>query len=290
MIKLKAEEFPAVARFVLEVSGIHLDGSKSYLIETRLSPLLGAFHCQSYSDLAVRARSNPTLERKIIDAISTNETLFFRDRSPFEALQHKIIPDLIDRKTKNGQRMLPPTIRIWSAACSTGQEPYSLAMLIRELCPDDSKHRFQLVGTDISDAAVARASHGVYNRFEVERGLEPTRLSRYFSPLGDGYRIRDEIRSMVTFRKLNLLKPFTGMGRFDVILCRNVAIYFTPEDRKRLFERLADMLEPEGYLIIGSTESLTGVCARFAPQRHVRAVFYQVKPENRPVPGEARRP
>jgi chemotaxis protein methyltransferase CheR len=173
--------------------------------------------------------------------------------------------------------MLKTNLKIWSAASSTGQELYSVAIVLQELLKDLSKYSIKLMGTDISDAAVAQASAGKYNKFEIERGLARDKLAKYFKPMGQMWKVDDHLRAMVNFRKFNLMTPFTGLGKFDIILCRNVAIYFTMEDRKKLFNKIADVLEPDGYLIIGSTESLTGVCPRFIPKRHLRSIFYQLK-------------
>jgi chemotaxis protein methyltransferase CheR len=149
--------------------------------------------------------------------------------------------------------------------------------VIKELLRDLSNYSFTLFGTDISDAAISQASYGKYNRFEIERGLEKKYLEKYFTLFGDSWKIKDEIRAMVNFKKLNLMQPFTSLGKFDIIFCRNVAIYFTLEDRKKLFDKLADSLADDGYLVIGSTESLTGVCPKFIPKRHLRSIFYQKK-------------
>jgi chemotaxis protein methyltransferase CheR len=217
------------------------------------------------------------IERQIIDAISTNETLFFRDTGPFELMKNKLIPEIIDARAPKSPR-LKTNVKIWSAASSTGQELYSVAMTIREMLgPKMDSYNFKLLGTDISDSAVKQASYGKYNKFEIERGLPRATLQKHFTLFGDSWKIKDEIRGMVNFRKLNLMLPFAGMGKFDIILCRNVAIYFTLQDRKKLFNKLADSLADDGFLIIGSTESLTGVCSRFTPQRHLRSIFYQKK-------------
>ena len=163
------------------------------------------------------------------------------------------------------------------AMCSTGQEIYSIAIVIKELVGNTGKYPITLVGTDLSDAAIAQASAGIYNKFEIERGLPQDKMQRYFSPCGGNWKIKDEIRAMATFRRINLMQPFTGLGKFDIILCRNVAIYFTLADRKKLFNKIADVLAPDGILLIGATESLTGVCARFVPKRHLRSVYYQLQ-------------
>lgn len=279
MPKISPAEAKLLSDYIYKISGITLDRSKGYLLEARIGPLLQEQGCASYIDLHRKARMNigGRLERKIIDAISTNETLFFRDNSPFQALQHKILPDLIDARTSKSSGFLPTPIRIWSAACSTGQEVYSIAITLKELLPDLRKYRITLLGTDISGAAVARASSGSYNQFEIERGLERSKLEKYFHLVGNQWKIKDPIRAMVSFRKFNLMAPFTGLGKYDIVFCRNVAIYFNRADRKKLFEKIADILAPDGYLIIGSTESLTGVTTRFAPQRHLRAIIYKLK-------------
>lgn len=278
MLKITPEETTQISKYIYDISGISLDASKKYLLETRLNSLVEEHKCTSYLELYRKAKTEPSkrLERKIIDAISTNETLFFRDSSPFEMLRHKILPDLIDARTQNRTIGKTP-LRILSAACSTGQEIYSVAIVLQELLQDPSKYSVKLVGTDISDAAIAQASAGKYNKFEIERGLAKDKLSKYFTSVGGYWKIKDPIRAMANFRKINLMQPFTGVGKYDIILCRNVAIYFTMEDRKRLFNKLAQALEPDGYLIIGSTESLTGISQRFVPKRHLRSIFYQLK-------------
>lgn len=272
------DEVKVLSQYIYTLSGISLDESKGYLLESRLTPLLKEHNLGSYSELYFRAKSDATraLPRRIVDAITTGETSFFRDASPFELLQHKILPDLIDKRSRTSPPGRPIPLRILSAACSSGQEIYSIAILLKELLIDLSRYDIRLMGVDISDAAVAAASRGVYNAIEIERGLPKDKLSRYFIPDGSTWRIRDEIRGMATFRTLNLMEDFRGVGRFDIVLCRNVAIYFKEEDRKRLFTRITSILEPDGYLIIGSTESLTGICPQYDPKRYLRSVFYQL--------------
>lgn len=278
MIKISPTELKIIAQYIHDISGIFLDQSKAYLLETRLSTVAEANGCKSYQELHQKAKRDPSkkIERAIVDAISTNETLFFRDKGPFELLKHKLLPEIIDARTP-ASPTLKTKIRIWSAAASTGQELYSIAITIRELLGDLSKYNISLLGTDISDQAISQASYGKYNKFEIERGLDRITLQRNFKLLGDSWKINDEIRAMVNFRKMNLMQPFTALGKFDIIFCRNVAIYFTMQDRKKLFNKIADSLEDDGFLVIGSTESLTGVCPRFVPKRHLRSIFYQKK-------------
>ncbi|MDY0163600.1 protein-glutamate O-methyltransferase CheR [Desulfobotulus sp.] len=276
MTKITPTEFALFSKYILEISGIALDKGKEYLVETRLHPLLEELGCKSYTDFYQKIQKDirKDLEKRVIDAISTNETYFFRDKHPFELLQHKILPDLIDKRSQAGRKWngrLP--IRIWSAASSTGQEIYSIAMTMKELGLDLKTYDIKLLGTDISDAAVAQASYGRYNKFEAARGLTPQRLQRFFNRDGEHWRIKDEIRAMASFRKMNLMKPFTGLGKFDIIFCRNVAIYFTPQDRKMLYQKIASSLEPDGYLLIGSTESLSNETALFEPKKYLNSVM-----------------
>jgi chemotaxis protein methyltransferase CheR len=277
MIRLQPEEHKSLAQYVYSLCAVTLDESKGYLIESRLASLLVDSGCLSYAALLQRAKSDPTraIERKIIDAITTNETSFFRDTSPFDLLRHKIIPDLIDRRARTGAAR----IRIWSAACSTGQELYSIAILLKELLGDPDRYGIRLVGTDISDDVVARASRGVFSPIEISRGLSDAQRERYFVPHAAGWQIRDEIRAMASFKKLNLMADFSALGRFDVIFCRNVAIYFNERDRISLFARIERALEPGGYLLIGAMESLNGVGPQFESQRHLRSTYYQTKTE-----------
>ena len=275
-IAITSEEMPVWSRYIKEICGIHLDDSKGYLLETRLGSLLSEAGASNFSELfyKVRADTSSKLRGKIIEAITTNETSFFRDTSPFELLRHKLIPDLIDGRRKNGARI---PIRIWSAACSTGQEAYSTAITLKELLGDLTGYDIRILGTDISNKVVAQASYGEYNRMDLERGLGPEALARHFMVSGDRWKVRDEIRAMASFRTMNLLEPFSFPIPFDIVFCRNVAIYFTEADKIRLFRNLTKYLARDGCLIIGSTESISGLCPELEPKRHLRSVFYQWK-------------
>jgi chemotaxis protein methyltransferase CheR len=267
---------PVWSRYIQEICGIHLDDSKGYLLETRLGGLLAESGASNFSELFYKARADASskLRAKIIEAITTNETSFFRDTSPFELLRHKLFPELIDRRSGKGTRI---PIRVWSAACSTGQEAYSTAIVLKELLGDLTRYDVRILGTDISNKVVAQASYGEYSRLELERGLPPESLARHFMLSGDRWKVRDEIRAMATFRTMNLLEPFSFPNPFDIIFCRNVAIYFTESDRTRLFRNLARYLAKDGCLIIGSTESISGLCPELEPKRYLRSVFYQWK-------------
>ena len=276
MIRLLPDERAMVVQYIYSVCAITLDQTKDYLIEGRLGPVAEKAGCRSFLELVNRARADATgaLKRTIINEITTNETLFFRDSSPFDLLRFKIIPDLIDRRSKTTQRI---PLRVWSAACSTGQEIYSIAMVLAELLGDLSRYQIRLLGTDISDQAVAKASAGIFSHLEVSRGLADSARARYFVPHPEGWKIRDELRSLVTFRRLNLMEDFSSVGKFDVVFCRNVAIYFSEPDRASLFNRIEQRLEPDGYLVVGAMESLSGLCPQFESKRHLRSVYYQSK-------------
>lgn len=272
-VKIKPEEMELLGKYIKERSGIALDAGKDYLFESRLGPLLDEYKCADYMSLLETVRRDFTgkASSAFIDAICTNETSFFRDGSPFQLIVQKLAPDFYERTSFNG------TLNFWSAASSTGQEVYSVIMQLIDagICPPKFKMRF--VATDISDKAIAKASRGVYSKFELARGMDGLKLHKHFNPKGDEWAIKDEIRAMVSIRKLNLLDPtaLSALGKFDIVLCRNVAIYFSQEDKRKLFNCICTMLNPDGALIIGSTESLLGVTDRFARKDFRGGVYYQ---------------
>jgi chemotaxis protein methyltransferase CheR len=276
--RLDSNEFRLWTNYVYSTTRITLDASKGYLIETRLASLAQETGSNSYKELLdkVMADSSGALKRKVIGAVTTNETSFFRDAAPFEMLRHKILPDLVDARRRQLGRDRLITLRIWSAACSTGQEVYSTAIVCKEVLPDPTKFDIRILGTDISDRVVAHASAGKYNKLEIDRGFPPDKLSAHFQAEGGIFKVRDSLRALATFKSINLLEPLSFPAKFDIIFCRNVAIYFNETDKARLYESLAQVLAPDGYLIIGSTESLTGLSRRFEPKRHLRSVFYQL--------------
>jgi chemotaxis protein methyltransferase CheR len=275
-VQVRPEEIPAVAQLVYQLCGIVVDPSKGYLIESRLSGLAEAAGCANFSEFCrkVRGCADPLLRNQVINAITTQETLFFRDGSPFDAFQHRVLPDLIDAKAGS---LFPNRIRIWSAACSTGQEPYSIAMALCELLPDISSWDVKILATDISDAAIQQASTGRYARHEIQRGMKPQLLSKYFQEEPGGWLVRDPLRWLIAFQRRNLLEPFAALGPFDVIFCRNVAIYFDPQTRRSLFLRMSNRLATDGALFVGAAESLSDLDAEFQPMHHCRAVYYRRK-------------
>ncbi len=278
MIPIKNDEFTAWRAYIKDLTGIYLDDTKAYLFESRFPPLLKETQSETYSELFFKVKKDLTrgLEKKVIDLITTGETSFFRDSSPFELFRFKILPDLIDHNSKLSPKSEPISLKIWSAACSTGQEIYTLAILLKETLGNLDNYKIRLMATDISDAALAKASYGVYNEIEIDRGLSEELRRRYFEPHPKGWKIKDEIRTLVAFQNLNLMQDFSFLGTWDVIFCRNVAIYFQEPERKSLFDRLGKSLDSHGALVIGSTETLTGLCPQYEPKRYHRSVYYQI--------------
>jgi chemotaxis protein methyltransferase CheR len=272
-LQATADDILAVSRLVRDLCGLTLDASKGYLIESRLGEIARAAGCASFTELAYKAGAagDRLLQNAIIDAITTQETLFFRDSSPFDALQHKVLPDLIDRRAGAPRAK---RLRVWSAGCSTGQEPYSIAMTLCEAIPDVSSWDINVLGTDISNAAIRQASMGRYAKHEIQRGMKPHLLARHFREEAGGWKVKDQLRAMVTFGRRNLLEPFVDLGPFDVIFCRNVAIYFDPPTRRDLFRRVADRLTRDGRLFVGSSECLLDLGLQFLPQHYCHATYY----------------
>ncbi len=281
MIKINEQEFKTLAEYILRATGIDLNPEKTYLVENRLSPLLLQYNCATFSEFYYKLTKDTTdiIKEALIDAITTQETLFFRDRAPFDMLRYKIIPELIDRKKHKTPPGSKVPIRILSAACSTGQEVYSIAMIFDMAVTSLGSFDIQVLGVDISDQAIARASYAHYNKLEISRGLSDDLLSKYFVAEGNQWRVIDRIRAMCSFRKVNLIEDFDKIGMFDIIFCRNMAIYFTQQQKIQAFHNLADILNHKGCLIIGASEYLAGICDRFHPQRHLKSVYYTLDPE-----------
>lgn len=273
-MQVTAADIEAISGLIIDLCGIYLDDSKGYLIDCRLGSIAEKHGCKSFEELAKKVRFSGSigLRAEVVDAITTNETLFFRDQSPFEAFAYKALPETLDAKAKS---LFPNKLKIWSAAASTGQEAFSIAITILENLPDAHRYEITILGTDVSERAIERASRGWYAEHEIQRGMTPQMIAKYFRPDKGGWRAIDEIRALVQFKQTNLLEPFNHLGKFDIVFCRNVAIYFTAETRARLFHRIADVMTEPGYLFVGSSESLSDLGPRFAPQLHCRSIFYR---------------
>ncbi|HEX6961964.1 MAG TPA: protein-glutamate O-methyltransferase CheR [Lacipirellula sp.] len=260
-----------VCSFVRDRSAIELEPSKSYLIEARLGPLAKQHGYASPTELiqGVRTRRRPDLEHQLVEAMTTNETSFFRDKHPYDALREHVIPELI--KAKSAQR----TLSIWSAACSTGQELYSVAMLLREHFPELSSWNVQLVGTDLSDDVLAQARAGRYNQIEVNRGLPATLLVKYFHREGMSWRLSPDLTAAATFLKMNLVQPWPALPKFDVVFLRNVLIYFGTDAKKAILQKVRGAMTPKGYLSLGAAETTMGLDATFEREQVGSSVFYR---------------
>lgn len=237
-------------------SGLSLGMGKEYLLESRLPPVAQTFGFQSLDEMimTLRVRPHQQLVKAVCDAMMTGETMFFRDTVPFDLLRDRIFPELVARCRDRGTPM-----RIWSAAASTGQEAYSIAMLVSELEDLFLGVPVDILATDYAAQPLNRARRGVYNQIEVQRGLPVQFLLKYFTRTEDGYRISEDIRRCVKFREFNLLDPYSSFGKFDLVLCRNVLIYFDAALKKDVMERMADVLYPGGYFFLGGTETSFGV-------------------------------
>ena len=268
---MNSVEFEYLKQMLYERSGLVVTPEKGYLIESRLMPIARRRGIENVGTLIEelrRTRDENTLVQ-IVDAMTTNETMFFRDGWPFERFRSNLLPEIME-KTKASRR-----IRIWSAACSSGQEPYSLAMTMAEMDPALTGWQIEIVATDISDAMLARAQAGRYSVFEVSRGLPEPMLQKYFEPEKDGWRVKDRLRSMISFRRYNLLDDAHahGLGPFDIIFCRNVLIYFDEATRRRVFSALAKVMRPWGYLCLGGAETVVGISDAFRVLPGERGLF-----------------
>ena len=265
---MKPGDFDFIANLVRDRSGLVLTPDKSYLVESRLGPITRREGIASLDELVsiMRLRGDLRLIDAVVDAMTTNETFFFRDKTPFEHLQNIILPDLVAKK-RGG------TIRIWCAAASTGQEPYSIAMVIDQLGHKMGGCKVEILGTDISERCLEKAKTGIYTQFEVQRGLPVQHLMKYFKKDGENWRINDQIKNTVRYRQMNLLDDFRTLGKFDIIFCRNVLIYFDIATKKRVLERMATQVEGTGYLLMGAAETVLGITDSFKPVPHARGLY-----------------
>lgn len=262
-------DFAFIAAFLKDRSGLILGGDKQYLLESRLGAMMRELGLAGLAHLAERLRqpgADP-LKDRVVDAMTTNETSFFRDTHPFEALRKTVIPGLVARRES------ARSLRIWSAACSTGQEPYSLAMLLKENFPLLAGWNVEILATDISPTALARARQGTYSTFEVQRGMPIQMLIRYFSQAGDTWRINDDLRRQISFQQVNLLEDLSPLGTFDIVLCRNVLIYFDTPTKTRILNAMAGRIAGDGALLLGGAESVFSICDAFTGVPGLKGVY-----------------
>ena len=268
------QDYSDFRQFLLEESGIVLGNNKQYLVTSRLRGLLAEMGLHSVRELLQRLRSgnDSRLRQRIIDSMTTHETLWFRDQYPFEALKRVVLPELAQRKLTS--------IRIWSAACASGQEPYSIGMICQEYRRENPKHTLgnvQIIATDISPTILKAAKEGVYESIALARGLTPDRRERYFDAMGDKAVVKPEIKQQVSFRELNLKHSFSSLGRFHIIFCRNVMIYFSDDLKTDILNRLAGAMEPGGYLFLGGSEAVSRFSDKFEASRACGGMIFRLK-------------
>lgn len=267
------EEYHAFREFLENASGIVLGDNKHYLVTSRLTRIMVEFSITSLAELMTRLKADKALRQRIMDAMTTNETSWFRDNYPYEILKEKLLPELTDRKAKQ--------LRIWSSACSTGQEPYSISMIISEYLMGRPGSLFaddvQIVGTDISRNVLQQAKTAIYDNIALNRGLSQERLKRFFKEEDSQWEVIGDIRKRISFREMNLKASYTALGKFDIIYCRNVLIYFSPELKRDIMFRMSQALKPNGYLILGGSETISGYTDEFDLVRWRSGVVYQLK-------------
>ncbi|RMF14826.1 MAG: chemotaxis protein CheR [Alphaproteobacteria bacterium] len=266
---MRPEDFEFLSRMLKRRSGLTLNPDKVYLLESRLTPLARRRGLDGIDALVAELRrtNSETLAREITDAMTTNESFFFRDRTPFDIFERQVLPMLRQRRAA-GKR-----VRIWCAACSTGQEPYSLAMILKNQEAQWRGWSIEIIGTDIARPVLKKAEAGLYSQFEVQRGLPIQMLMKYFTQVGDQWQLAPEIRSMVKFKEFNLLESFAPLGHFDVIYCRNVLIYFDQPTKKEVLERMRKIMPSDGVLFLGAAETVLGITDAFRPVRGQRGMY-----------------
>lgn len=262
-------DYEFLRKLLKERSGLDLSADKQYLVESRLVPLARRVGLPGISELVQKAKagSAEALIWEVVEAMTTNETFFFRDKIPFEHLRDTMLPALMQARAARR------ALRIWCAASSTGQEPYSIAMLLKEMGATLSGWRVEIVATDLSQGVLEKSRAGLFSQFEIQRGLPIQLLVKYFTQVGEMWQLNPDVRAMVSHRQLNLLQDFSHLGSFDVIFCRNVLIYFDQDTKIGIFERLARVVEPDGFMVLGAAESVVGISDAFKAHPDRRGLY-----------------
>ena len=269
--------YAAVAEMLKARSGLTLGPDKLYLLETRLSHIFKREAIRDLSGLAAQLRPGSPLEREVVEAMTTNESLFFRDSKPFDALRRTVLPRL------HAARPIGAPLRIWSAAASTGQEAYSIAMVVADMAASIPGRRIEIVGTDLAREPLERARQGLYSQFEIQRGLPMQMLVKYFVKDEAQWRVKPALREAVSFREWNLLSDLKPLGTFDVVFCRNVLIYFDPPTKRRVLEAIARQMTPDGALFLGGAETVLGLTEAFCVQPGEPGIYTRVGAALQPV-------
>jgi chemotaxis protein methyltransferase CheR len=268
---LSAPDFEYVTRLLLDNAAIRINNTQEYLVRSRLEPLAKESGLPSLTALVEELRKKPfgELHRRVVEAMTTNETSFFRDVHPFETLKTVVVPELL--RTKKDR-----TFRVWSAACSTGQEAYSLAMLLTEL-PGMREYRIQILATDLARSIVDRAEQGVFSTLEIGRGLPARALASHFERQGTSFRVKAQLRGLIEWRQLNLAGKWPLMSAFDLIFMRNVLIYFGPATTEMILRNACNALQPHGALFLGTTENTLGLNTGLESVTHGKTIYYRRK-------------
>jgi chemotaxis protein methyltransferase CheR len=282
-------DYEYLQKILKDRSGLMLSADKKYLLESRLMPLARKAGVAGISELVQKMRGgSEAVISDVVEAMTTNETFFFRDKTPFDHFKDTVIPELI--KARAGKRSL----RIWCAAGSTGQEPYSLAIILKDMSAALSGWRLEIIATDLSPEVLEKSRAGLYTQFEVQRGLPIQSLVKHFTQVGTMWQLNADVRALVQFRQFNLLQDFTHLGKFDVIFCRNVLIYFDQPTKSDIFGRLAKVSEPDGYLFLGAAETVIGLTDKYRVCPNRRGVYLptdaRMAPSIVPGMGAAMRP
>jgi chemotaxis protein methyltransferase CheR len=274
------QDFDYLRKVLRERSGLVLSAEKQYLAESRLLPVARKHGLGGLAELVakLKAAMAAPLTVEVVEAMTTNESFFFRDKVPFEHFRQTIMPALLEARAREKR------IRIWCTACATGQEPYSLAMSLKGIGPALAGWRVEILATDISNEVLTKAKAGIYNQFEVQRGLPIQQLVKFFSQVGEAWQVAPEIRAMVQFRPLNLLNDFSSLGTFDLVFCRNVLIYFDQETKIGVLNRLARQMPSDGFLVLGAAETVVGLTGAFKPMADKRGLYVPNTPAAKPAP------
>ncbi|BBL70651.1 CheR family methyltransferase [Methylogaea oryzae] len=276
-LEITPDEFKVLQKFLCDACGIVLNEGKEYLVKSRLAGVLRDTDYASVSDLVKSLRAGTAslaIQARVVDAMTTNETFWFRDPNQFVEFSRVILPELVKSRAS--------TLRIWSAASSSGQEPYSISMCVEDFWRNPvagigPKKIVQILGTDISTTVLTEARQGVYSELALSRGLSPEYRSRYFQQVHGGWKLSDAVTSRVRFQQFNLLKPYTALGKFDVIFCRNVLIYFSEDVKRDMISRMARCLNPGGYFLLSSTEALPRGLDCLEPVGTASVRYYRLK-------------
>lgn len=264
---MSPQDYDFIRKLLKDRSGLVLGADKQYLVESRLLPVARKAGLANLAELSAALKARPTspLSTTVVEAMTTNESFFFRDKLPFEHFENVMMPAMAKARDRQ--------IRIWCCAASTGQEPYSLAMALMEMGEALSGWRIEILATDIATDTLEKAKSGLYSQFEVQRGLPIQMLVKYFAQLGDLWQIAPKIRSMVTYRHFNLLQDYSPLGTFDLIFCRNVLIYFDQPTKTGVLNRLAKSIARDGYLVLGAAETVVGLTDQFRPFPDHRGLY-----------------